>query len=199
MQLGMSRFTAAGALVLALGAGAIGGAMTSGGGGQDPAVPPTIGMKVADQATVEDEPVVPAEATPAPTPVPVLEAEAGPVAAPVPAAGQDEPSVGSPDADAAQAAADRAKREADRAEKAADRAEEVVKTPAPTPAPVVTPKPTPERECAPEGHVARETQSQSGKVLRTRTVTCTNGKQIYGPWEYPPAPTPTPAAPPPSE
>lgn len=125
--------TAVAALVLAIGAGAVGGALAA--GGQAPASAPVVLHQVVDEATVEPTPTATPEptVTATPEPEPVVEDEPEPVSDPAPIVEDVAKKT-----ETATEAADRATVEADRAKKEADRAAaEVAAKPAPAPAPDV--------------------------------------------------------------
>lgn len=146
--------TAVAALVLAIGAGAVGGVMAVSGAAPSPVAPTQQVHSIADEdATVPEPSATPApvvdESQPAPAPVvhdTASVSDPAPIVEPV-----------APEGETAQQAADRAKAEADRAQAEADRAAaeanaaEQSKTTAPAPAApvveapvaVVTPEPTP--------------------------------------------------------
>lgn len=139
--------TAVAALVLAIGAGAVGGVMAVSGAAPSPVAPTQDVRSVsADEVAAPEPAVVPS----IPAPAAVVEEAPAPAKAPV---SEPAPIVGpvAPKGETAQQAADRATTEADRAKLEADRAkveaEKAAATPAPAPAPapaVVTPAPQPE-------------------------------------------------------
>ena len=116
--------TAMGVLVLAVGAGAVGGALAA--GGQQSPVPTQQVQTIADEeAAVEPSPspTVTVTATPTPEPGPAEEpvvSDPAPIVEPVPPKPRTETATEA--ADRAQAEADRAKQEADRAEAEAEKA-----------------------------------------------------------------------------
>lgn len=125
-RLSIGGFTAAGVLVLALGAGAVGG-MVGAASGADPA--PAQQPVTVDHVAEETTP----SATPTPTAAPVESAAPAqePVSDPAPIVDT------MPKPETAAEAADRAKAEADRAKSEADRARaEAEKAATPAPAPV---------------------------------------------------------------
>lgn len=134
-------FTAAAALVLAMGGGVVGGTLAVAGiaGGSQPAT------ATLERVNEEDNTMPPPTTTPDPKPV-ASEAPAPAPADEAPAAVAPEPvAVPSPAAvdsgETASEAADRARREADRAKVEADRAEQA--SPKPAPVAVESPKPAP--------------------------------------------------------
>lgn len=182
--------TAIGVLVLAIGGGAVGGALATG-GQQTPAPGPVQVQSIADEAT----------STPAPSPSPSPAAEVEEAPAPdggtvdaEPAPAPQTPEVSdpapivepvAPSAETASQAADRAKAEADRAKAEADRAAEVAATATPKPK-ASTPVTAPQPECSPEGGVItqplgpapRGMSSEQDAVYGGGQKTCRDGKWV---------------------
>lgn len=145
---GLGGLTAMGALVLALGGGIVGGALTT--GGQTPAEPVTTLHQVAGEAAPAPVPSGAEEVPSAPSIPAVNAVEPVTTTAPVPVA------VVGGSGETAGEAADRAEDAADRAEKAADRAESG-SAPKPTSAPAeedpVKPEPKPDTKAEPKSCV----------------------------------------------
>lgn len=194
-----SGLTAAGVLVLALSAGAAGGAMVLGNGGGSDAPPASTTLHQVSDATATDPAATPepaASTAPEATPAPVV---SDPVQGTAPSSDADQ---------AAQRAEDAAKRSEDAAKRSEDAADRTEKgstpvteptTTEPAPAPEATPKPTPTPECE-EGATRGVPYHHNGNMAPGAGTpgedTCINGKWVRTtePIDAQP-PSPTPVAP----
>lgn len=165
-RLSIGGFTAAGVLVLALGAGAMGGIVGAANGSSDPAPssPPVTLHQVAEEATAPSATPSPSEAVESP------DAEASNSASePSSSSSMDSSSESATDA------ADRAEQAADRAEGAAEKAELSVPAPKVEPTTEEEPVAVVQPPVCVEGEMKADPYIRDGKLRTRTTYKCKSG------------------------